>query len=682
MMKKIAMFLLLFCSAQLFYAQNTNTSDYNMRKAYEMLDKNDEKEALKYINQQLKDDPASSDAYTLRARIFFNNENYGSALTDINRAIKHWKKGCEYDKYVVIWWRANIYRSLEMNDKAFDDFETVYRLAVKADKEEDIHDILYQRADLHFDLKDYDKADADYRLMLKHNESDQVAMIGLVRNMLERKEYQAAVDMADKCAKFDAAYSEIYRFRMRAYHELGESKKAINDALAYCMNDENPIQSLMEPILKTNLTYALAKVDEIVNKNPENVLWRKVRIVIHELGYNYEAALAEYNDVEKEFGASPDIYFYRSRLYRQLGDLESAVSDMTKCIEMSEERDLYMLAERAQYYQESGKLEESIADWTEIIKEKPTVATAYAGRGWCHELMGNVKEAMKDYDLGIEVDADYPYIYLYRGELHKKQGNEEAAVKDFEMILEKDTVADAGSCRQFALRLLGKDDEALAWMDKILAEDGEEDGAYYNQACLLSLMGKKTEALAALRTSMEKGYRSMKHMEMDDDLDAIRDMPEFKALIAEYEVKREEVVAQSAPKDEIGIISEVQMKKMYSGVYEVPCSINGLSLKFIFDTGASDVSISSVEASFMLKNGYLTKDDIKGKEYYSTATGEIHEGTRIRLREIKIGDALLKNVEASVVLNQQAPLLLGQSVLERFGTITIDNINSKLLIKQ
>jgi clan AA aspartic protease (TIGR02281 family) len=349
---------------------------------------------------------------------------------------------------------------------------------------------------------------------------------------------------------------------------------------------------------------------------------------------------------------------------------------------MSEERDLYMLAERAQYYQESGKLEESIADWTEIIKGKPTVAIAYAGRGWCHELMGNVKEAMKDYDLGIEVDADYPYIYLYRGELHKKQGNEEAAVKDFEMILEKDTVADAGSCRQFALRLLGKDDEALAWMDKILAEDGEEDGAYYNQACLLSLMGKKTEALAALRTSMEKGYRSMKHMEMDDDLDAIRDMPEFKALIAEYEVKREEVVAQTAPKDEIGIISEVQMKKMYSGVYEVPCSINGLSLKFIFDTGASDVSISSVEASFMLKNGYLTKDDIKGKEYYSTATGEIHEGTRIRLREIKIGDALLKNVEASVVLNQQAPLLLGQSVLERFGTITIDNINSKLLIKQ
>ena len=64
------------------------------------------------------------------------------------------------------------------------------------------------------------------------------------------------------------------------------------------------------------------------------------------------------------------------------------------------------------------------------------------------------------------------------------------------------------------------------------------------------------------------------------------------------------------------------------------------------------------------------------------ATGEIHEGTTIRLREIKIGDAILRNDDASVVHNQQAPLLLGQTVLERFGTVTIDNINSKLIIKQ
>ena len=46
----------------------------------------------------------------------------------------------------------------------------------------------------------------------------------------------------------------------------------------------------------------------------------------------------------------------------------------------------------------------------------------------------------------------------------------------------------------------------------------------------------------------------------------------------------------------------VQMNK-HGGVYHVPCKVNGLALDFIFDTGASDVSISLSEAAFMLKNG-------------------------------------------------------------------------------
>ena len=111
------------------------------------------------------------------------------------------------------------------------------------------------------------------------------------------------------------------------------------------------------------------------------------------------------------------------------------------------------------------------------------------------------------------------------------------------------------------------------------------------------------------------------------------------------------------------------------------CSVNGLALNMIFDTGASDVSISKVEADFMLKNNYLSKDDIKGKQYYQTADGGISEGTVITLKEVRIGDAVLHNVNASVVKNQKAPLLLGESVLQRFGTFTVDNINSKLIIK-
>ena len=122
------------------------------------------------------------------------------------------------------------------------------------------------------------------------------------------------------------------------------------------------------------------------------------------------------------------------------------------------------------------------------------------------------------------------------------------------------------------------------------------------------------------------------------------------------------------------------MQRMASNTFTVPCKVNGLPLKFIFDTGASSVQISKSEAIFMLKNGYLTESDITGTQHFQTASGDIIEGTRIIIRKIEIGGMILRNVEASVVHSDNAPLLLGQSVLSRLGKIQIDYNNSTLTI--
>ena len=78
---------------------------------------------------------------------------------------------------------------------------------------------------------------------------------------------------------------------------------------------------------------------------------------------------------------------------------------------------------------------------------------------------------------------------------------------------------------------------ALEWMDKIIASDPNNSGSYYDQACLLSRMGKFDEAVVALRTAFEKGYRAFAHIENDNDMDGIRNRPDFIALIQEYKKK-------------------------------------------------------------------------------------------------------------------------------------------------
>jgi aspartyl protease family protein len=110
--------------------------------------------------------------------------------------------------------------------------------------------------------------------------------------------------------------------------------------------------------------------------------------------------------------------------------------------------------------------------------------------------------------------------------------------------------------------------------------------------------------------------------------------------------------------------------------------VNGMKLKFLLDTGASDILISIAEAIFLLKQGLIKEEDIleESKEY-KIADGSLMIGDVINLRSVKIGNKTLKNVKATVIDNPYAELLLGQSVLSQFGKVTIDNKNNELILE-
>lgn len=116
---------------------------------------------------------------------------------------------------------------------------------------------------------------------------------------------------------------------------------------------------------------------------------------------------------------------------------------------------------------------------------------------------------------------------------------------------------------------------------------------------------------------------------------------------------------------------KIKMKEE-NGVYKIPVLINGVEMYFIIDTGASMISISETEANFLYKQGTLLNSDFLGDMKFTDANGNINSGSLVRLRSVKIGNSILYNVQASVVSNSNAPLLLGQTALSRFGKISID----------
>lgn len=126
----------------------------------------------------------------------------------------------------------------------------------------------------------------------------------------------------------------------------------------------------------------------------------------------------------------------------------------------------------------------------------------------------------------------------------------------------------------------------------------------------------------------------------------------------------------------------IQMTKSPSGTYDIPVELNGvLKISFIFDSGASDVTISPDIALTLIKTGTITDNDFIGKQQYRFANGATATSEVFILHEIKIGDYKIKNVRASISNSINAPMLLGQSMLQRIGKFTIDNTNHTLTIE-
>jgi hypothetical protein len=118
------------------------------------------------------------------------------------------------------------------------------------------------------------------------------------------------------------------------------------------------------------------------------------------------------------------------------------------------------------------------------------------------------------------------------------------------------------------------------------------------------------------------------------------------------------------------------------GVKYVKVSVNGLGFEMIFDTGCSGTLISLAEANYLFQKGYLKEEDYIGKSRSQIADGSIIENMEFNLKEVIIdGKIIFKDVHATVSSNNIAPLLLGNEILNRVTSYTIDNDNKTINFK-
>lgn len=665
--------MLIVCPVSLNAQKYNKYGDsYNFRKGMEALDERDSKKAEDSFRKEIDEHPENGYAYLYLAHIQQHNEEYGKALSSVDNALKYIPKKDKEYKGACHYKRAGIYRALDKYDEAILD----YTMAISYNPDDE--DSFWERAQIYFEQEKYDLADADYRAMQKLDANSPLSFMGLGRNEVKRGNFQNAVDLYDHVVALYPEYESGYSFRAEAYMGLKRYMEAASDIVkALELDYDNKAFGLMIDIADSAFVQISTKLKAMAVTDANSAYWPYCLGVINEHVKKYNDAITNYLKASK-LDEDAMTYSRISSCYEDMGEWASAIEYMDKAISLDPKDTDYVLY-KANIYYEAGQIQTAIEVMDQYIELVPDYAGGYYRRGWFKDNIKDIDGAIEDYTTSITLDSDYPYAIMSRGNMYLLKGENELAKKDFEMVVQKDTIPEEGSCTMYALMHLGRNDEAIEWMNKML-ESSEEEGVRYEAACLYSLMGDIEKSLYYLEESLKRGNKSYHHMMTDDDIDNIRNLDAFKALMEKYfpqEVEQEssnEALVEYAEK-----VVEVPFTR-HGGVTQVKCSVNGLPLHFIFDTGAADVTISRVEATFMFKNEYLSSSDVIGKARYMDANGDISVGTVLNIKKITFGGLELENVRASVVESNNAPLLLGQSVLNRLGKIEIDYDRSVLKI--
>lgn len=654
------------------FAQPQGKQSYNFTRALEEAKKGNKADAMDFLSKEVSENPNNGYAHMTMAILQTDAENYNEAMTSVNLAIKKLpKKDKEYTGRAYAS-RAHLYAIAGDTIQALADFNQAIKINPD---DEDVQEALGQML---YELKRYDEADNAYRRIIAINPTSVMGYMGLGRDAYAMGNCEEAIRQYDNVIRMYDDYSSGYAFRAESYLKLGKYLEAINDITKSLSidNDAKAHHYLFE-FPDNQITLVVTKLKGMAAKNPHDAEWWYYIGQFYNSKKMYSEAIEAVRKAY-DIDAHPVFLEMIADCCREIGDFPQALEAISQAQQMRPD-DLDLISSKADILGESGDVDGAIVEWTRYIDKSPDFFGGYYRRGFFKDLSQQTDAAIEDYDMSIMLNPDYAYAYLGKGDMLLRKGQTEGAMEAYRRVIELDTVPGTSSCAMYAYLALGEKEKAVDYMERVIANDSTDCGNYYDGACFYSRLGDLDKALDNLRTAFEKGFRRFHHVMSDDDLELLRTTEGFKALREKFREEPEVTAGDDTVLTQVSERVEIPFTPD-GGCASVKCTINELPLNFIFDTGASIVSLSQVEANFMLKNGYLKREDFVGPGRFVDANGDITEGTIVNLRDVDFGGLKLNNVRASVVRNQKAPLLLGQTVLGRLGSIEIDNPGKKLII--
>jgi Outer membrane protein and related peptidoglycan-associated (lipo)proteins len=117
-----------------------------------------------------------------------------------------------------------------------------------------------------------------------------------------------------------------------------------------------------------------------------------------------------------------------------------------------------------------------------------------------------------------------------------------------------------------------------------------------------------------------------------------------------------------------------------AGFFTFKAFVDGYGEEFTFSRTA-EFCVSETKALSLLKDGIINKDDFKGNVEELLGTGTIANNAVFKIKEIRIADKTLQNVDVKVLQRMQEDWVIGQKTMMKFGNFEFNTQTKKLIFK-
>ena len=487
---------------------------------------------MKVYDDQLAKDPSDYNTLFARAHQHYYNGEYNAAVADVNQALlltPKTDKELRFDEYIL---RARISDARRDYTSALADLRLAQELQPKSLACTDLI------AKVNLKAGNLNAAEKAFKTILRAESMNYDAMYGLAQVEQARGNAKGAIEQATKAVDLFRVEPQVLINRADIYNRQGDIDAAVKDLLtAMTVGDGgNAVQRLFD-LSDSNYDGVMRSLSGLADLSGEDGgIYHYLRANIAVDHCRYGQALRDLNYIKRNgLYDSHTVYYNLAKCYLELGRFDEALTAANQAILRGPSQPEYYVVKALAEYNlgDGGNFEAAMEALNRCSAFAPQYVSMLVTKAQLLSSQNEYKEALSYLNAALANDPGNAEALIERAMLLKQMDNLRLAVNDYNtMTMLSDDVYDL---KGFGLSLLGRDNDALRWLQQVTAvyQPGGEN--FYYAALFMAMRGDNFKATEYLQKAIELGYSSRYKLQYDNlsalSLKALREEPGFDLLI-------------------------------------------------------------------------------------------------------------------------------------------------------